>query len=172
MTEIKIIQGDITKLQVEAIVNAANNSLLGGGGEDGAIHRAAGRELLEECRTLNGCETGQAKITKRYNLPAKYVIHTVGPVWRGGKNMESELLKSCYISSLELAKEFGIKTFAFPAISCGVYGFPIDKAAEIAVSAVEEFVKNYELFESIIFIDINTNVIEEYKRNLNIAPKT
>ena len=172
MTEIKIIQGDITKLQVEAIVNAANNSLLGGGGVDGAIHRAAGRELLEECRTLNGCQTWQAKITKGYNLPAKYVIHTVGPVWRGGKNKESELLKSCYISSLELAKEFGIKTIAFPAISCGVYGFPIDKAAEIAVSAVEEFVKNYELFESIIFIDINTNVIEEYKRNLNITPKT
>lgn len=167
MTEIEILKGDITKLKVDAIVNAANRTLLGGGGVDGAIHRAAGKELVAECRTLNGCETGQSKITKGYNLPAKYVIHTVGPVWYGGDKNEPELLKSCYITALNLAKENNIKTIAFPAISCGVYRFPIDRACKIAYDAVIEFINHYDCFEKVIFIDINDQIIDNYKVILN-----
>ena len=156
MGKIEIIKGDITKLRVDAIVNAANKTLLGGGGVDGAIHRAAGRELFEECKTLNGCETGQSKITKGYNLPSK--------VWRGGKNNEEELLKSCYLTSLNLAIKNNIKTIAYPAISCGIYGFPIDKAAKIAFETVKDFISQNDRIEKIIFIDINDKVINEYKK--------
>ena len=163
MTSIEILKTDITKLEVDAIVNAANKSLLGGGGVDGAIHRAAGHELLEECKTLNGCETGQSKITKGYKLPAKYVIHTVGPVWYGGNNNERELLKSCYVTSLNLAKNNNIKTIAFPAISCGIYHFPIEDACRIAVNTVKEFIKENNCLEKIVFADINDSIIETYK---------
>lgn len=167
MTEIQVLKGDITKSKVDAIVNAANTSLLGGGGVDGAIHRAAGKELVEECRTLNGCKTGQSKITKGYNLPAKYVIHTVGPVWHGGNKKERELLKSCYETALNLAKENGIKTLAFPSISCGIYHFPLEEACKIATDTVKEFISQNSCFEKVIFIDINVTIIEIYKRILN-----
>lgn len=151
MDRVRIYRGDITKLDVDAIVNAANSSLLGGGGVDGAIHRAAGPELLEECRSLNGCDTGDAKITSGYKLPARYVIHTVGPVWKGGLSNEPFLLQSCYLKSLDLAYSRNLKTVAFPNISTGVYGYPKESAAEIAIKSVSEWLESHKDFGEVIF---------------------
>ena len=164
----KAIQGDITKLAVDAIVNAANSSLLGGGGVDGAIHRAAGPELLDECRLLHGCKTGEAKITKGYRLPARHVIHTVGPVWRGGMEGEAGLLENCYRRSLELAAEHSLGSIAFPAISTGIYGYPIAEAATIAVKTVREFVKGYS-FE-VTFCCFSAKDLEVYQEELAKEP--
>ena len=159
---VMVVEGDITKQKVEAIVNAANSTLLGGGGVDGAIHRAAGPRLVEECRTLGGCPTGEAKITKGYNLPAKWVIHTVGPVWHGGARREDELLASCYRTSLELAVEMGIRTIAFPAISTGVYGFPLERATAIAVSEVRSFLEKNPSLEKVVFVCFDEYTYECY----------
>jgi O-acetyl-ADP-ribose deacetylase (regulator of RNase III) len=158
---------DITKMDVDCIVNAANKTLLGGGGVDGAIHRAAGPELLEECKTLGGCETGSAKITRGYQLPAKYVIHAVGPVWYGGSNNEDELLKSCYTSSLKLAKEHGCKSIAFPNISTGVYRFPKRRAAYNALEAVKNFLEKNDLPEKVYFVCFDEENYRIYKELLD-----
>lgn len=163
---IQLIKGDITHLQVDSIVNAANTSLLGGGGVDGAIHRAAGKELLAECRTLGGCATGDAKITKGYNLPAKFVIHTVGPVWRGGNSGEPEKLASCYQKSLELAVHYEIKTIAFPNISTGVYGYPKNLAAEIAISTIRNFMESHSEIEQVIFCVFDDENFQLYQNIL------
>ena len=167
MGKLKLHKGDITKMEADAIVNAANTTLLGGGGVDGAIHRAAGKELLEETRTLNGCDTGDAKITKGYKLPAKYVIHTVGPVWKGGNKNESKKLASCYRRSLEVAIENGVKTIAFPNISTGVYGYPKHQAAQIAVHEVSEFIKNHSKIEEVTFCVFDDKNHTIYKNLLN-----
>jgi O-acetyl-ADP-ribose deacetylase len=151
-TRIKIILGDITEQDTNAIVNAANNSLLGGAGVDGAIHRVAGKELLAECRTLNGCETGQAKITRGYKLPAKFVVHTVGPVWLGGNHNEKELLASCYKNCLKLAVENKLKTIAFPSISTGAYRFPPELAADIALAEIMKFLRNNSTIEKVVIV--------------------
>jgi len=166
MAIIETVLGDITTQQVDAIVNAANSSLLGGGGVDGAIHRAAGPELLRECRSLGGCETGKAKITKGYNLPAKYVIHTVGPIWRGGGAHEDELLRDCYRNSLALANQHGVKSIAFPSISTGAYGFPIARAAQIATPAVREALPNYPEIQKVVFVCFSRQDYDLYKSAL------
>lgn len=166
MSIIEVYKTDITRLQVDAIVNAANTSLLGGGGVDGAIHKAAGPELLTECRTLNGCSTGSAKITGGYKLPARYVIHTVGPIWHGGKHDEENLLASCYRSCLELALTYNVQSIAFPAISCGVYGFPIPRACQIAFKEVARIVEANTAFKKVIFACFNDNVFQELTRRM------
>ncbi|HAC64448.1 MAG TPA: O-acetyl-ADP-ribose deacetylase [Cyanothece sp. UBA12306] len=164
--KIVAIQGDITQQAVDAIVNAANKSLLGGSGVDGAIHRAAGPELLAQCRLLNGCETGDAKITKGYNLLAKWVIHTVGLIWRDGNHGEKKLLASCYVRSLEIAAEKGLKTIAFPAISTGVYGFPVELATPIAIRTVKEFLQKNSSIQQVIFVCFNDQLFEIYRQLL------
>ena len=163
MPRISLVLGDITEQKVDAVVNAANRTMLGGGGVDGAIHRAAGAKLLEECRSLGGCETGQAKITKGYNLPAKYVIHAVGPIWRGGKAREDELLRDCYLNSLNLAEQHGLKSIAFPSISTGAYGFPIRRAAQIATSAVRDYLSGSAEIQEIVFVCFSKSDYDVYK---------
>jgi O-acetyl-ADP-ribose deacetylase (regulator of RNase III) len=165
-SRVELIKGDITVLEVDAIVNAANNSLLGGGGVDGAIHSAAGPELLNECESLNGCETGQSKITYGYCLKAKHIIHTVGPVWRGGYSDEDKLLASCYQTSLSIAKEKRIKTVAFPGISTGIYGFPKDLAAMIAVTETKRFLDKNNFPEKVIFVTFCEDNYETYRKLL------
>ena len=166
MITIDVVKGDITQQQVDAIVNAANNSLLGGGGVDGAIHRAAGPGLLRECRTLDGCATGDAKITGGYDLPARWVIHTVGPVWSGGSGGEGELLASCYRRCLELAVERSIRTVAFPAISTGAYGFPVDEATRIAVAEVVRFLESNQTIDKVVFVCFNEQAADVYQSTI------
>jgi O-acetyl-ADP-ribose deacetylase (regulator of RNase III) len=166
MGKLDIIRGDITKLDVDAIVNAANTTLLGGGGVDGAIHRAAGPELLGECRTLGGCQPGEAKITRGYRLPARFVIHTVGPIWRGGKHHEPETLANCYRSALQIAAENGIKTIAFPAISCGAYGYPIPDAAQIAIKTTQNFLTTEDKIDKVTFVLWDEHTYEAYRQLL------
>lgn len=166
MKGIELVRGDITRIEADAIVNAANTSLMGGGGVDGAIHRAAGPGLLEECRRLNGCPTGEAKITAGYFLKARYIIHTVGPVWRGGGHHESDLLEACYYNSLQLAVSHAIKTIAFPNISTGIYGYPRQAAAKIAIVTVSNWLKNHSLPEKVIFVLFDKENEEIYKRLL------
>lgn len=170
---ITAIKGDITKTKdVQAIVNAANTSLLGGGGVDGAIHRAAGPKLLEECRTLNGCKTGEAKITKAYNLPCDYVIHTPGPIWHGGASNEDELLANCYYNSMKLALEHNIRTIAFPSISTGVYSFPVDRATRIAVDTVHRFLeKNSDKIDLVEWVLFDDRTYEVYDKEVKMSHK-
>ena len=163
---IEIIQTDITTLAVDAIVNAANNTLLGGGGVDGAIHRAAGPQLVAECSTLGGCETGDAKITKGYHLPANHVIHTVGPVWHGGDKGEPELLRSCYRRCFQLAREHGLKSIAFPAISCGVYGYPMAQGCRIAIEEAKAALAENPDLERVVFTPFGAEALEMYRKAL------
>lgn len=162
--KIELVQGDITKINADAIVNAANSSLLGGGGVDGAIHRAAGPKLVEECRMLHGCETGEAKITKGYNLPARFVIHTVGPVWNGGQKKEDALLASCYRNSLQLAVKENVTTIAFPSISTGIYRFPFDRACSIALDTIEMFLRENESIQKVFLVAFSENDFIEYRK--------
>ncbi|MCG2725716.1 MAG: O-acetyl-ADP-ribose deacetylase [Elusimicrobia bacterium] len=163
----KAIKDDITALTIDAIVNAANSSLLGGGGVDGAIHRKAGHSLLAECRLLNGCKTGEAKLTKGYNLPSKYIIHTVGPVWHGGNRNEAEFLRKCYRNALDIAKGKGFKSIAFPCISTGVYGYPSDEAAKIAVATVKEYLEKTDYNCEVIFCCFSQRSLELYRNILD-----